>query len=117
MGACSVIGLGLGFVASPSVVVAQQSVSWENRGMVTGVNMFARSIGSALGVAAFGAIVNGVVAGRLGGATTELELLPPDVLAPAIHTVFLVSTCVAVILVAAGLLMPRNPSKAEATGQ
>lgn len=117
MGACSVIGLGLGFVASPAVVAAQQAVTWEHRGVVTGVNMFARSIGSALGVAAFGAIVNGMVAARMDGVSSELELLPADVLAPAVQAVFAVSAGVAVILVAAGLLMPRNPSIAEATDQ
>ena len=64
--ACFVIGIGLGFSASPSVVAAQSSVAWQTRGVVTGANMFARSVGSAVGVAVFGAVANGVVAARLG---------------------------------------------------
>ena len=49
---------GSGFVASPTLVAAQSSVGWERRGVVTGTNMFARSVGSAVGVAVFGAIAN-----------------------------------------------------------
>src|SRR5690242_2828961 len=33
--ACFVIGIGLGFVASPSVVAAQSSVTWQFRGVAT----------------------------------------------------------------------------------
>jgi Na+/melibiose symporter-like transporter len=61
---CFVIGLGMGFVAAPTLVAAQSSVEWNVRGVVTGTSMFARSMGSALGIAVFGAIANGVLAGR-----------------------------------------------------
>ena len=74
--ACFVIGLGLGFSASPGVVAAQSSVDWRSRGVVTGANMFARSVGSAVGVAIFGAVANGVVAARLGDSHDDLENLP-----------------------------------------
>ena len=59
--ACFVMGLGLGLVASPSLIAAQASVGWAERGVVTGANMFARSIGSAVGVAVFGAVANAVL--------------------------------------------------------
>ena len=36
-------------------------MDWGERGVVTGTNMFARSIGSAVGVAALGALVNNVM--------------------------------------------------------
>jgi EmrB/QacA subfamily drug resistance transporter len=58
--ACVLIGFGMGWVASPSLVVAQSSVAWNQRGVATATNMFARSVGSAVGVAVFGALVNGV---------------------------------------------------------
>ena len=106
--ACFVIGIGLGFVSSPAVVAAQSSVTWQFRGVATGATMFARSVGSSVGVAVFGAIANGVVAARLGGATPDLERLPRGVLEPAVHAVFVASAVVAVALVAAGLLMPRH---------
>ncbi|MGN6501452.1 MAG: MFS transporter, partial [Pseudolysinimonas sp.] len=49
-----VMGFGMGLVASPALVAAQSSVDWGERGVVTGTNMFARSVGSAIGVAILG---------------------------------------------------------------
>ncbi len=105
---CFVMGLGFGLVASPSIVAAQAAVGWGQRGVATGANIFARSIGSAVGVAAFGAIANGVVRSRLGGEPADLESLSPDVLGPALHSVFLASFVVALTLLVATLLMPRR---------
>jgi MFS family permease len=106
--ACFVIGIGLGFSASPSVVAAQSSVDWQTRGVVTGANMFSRSVGSAVGVAVFGAVANGVVAARLGGDHEDLEKLPKDILAPAIHDVYYGAAIAAVLLVAAVVFMPNR---------
>lgn len=103
-----VMGLGFGWVASPSIVAAQASVGWERRGVATGATLFARSIGSAVGVAAFGALANGVVRDRLGSDPTSLEGLDPAVLAPAIHAVFVLSFGIAVALVLASVFMPRH---------
>jgi MFS family permease len=61
-----VIGFGLGWTAAPSLIAAQASVDWSERGVVTGVNVFARSAGSAVGVAIFGAIANNVIAAGRG---------------------------------------------------
>ncbi|WP_051104782.1 MDR family MFS transporter [Catelliglobosispora koreensis] len=55
---CFIIGAGLGFVASPTLIAAQSTVGWSDRGVVTGANMFSRSMGSAVGVALFGAMAN-----------------------------------------------------------
>ena len=103
---CFVMGLGFGFVASPSVIAAQSTVSWQHRGVVTGANMFARSIGSALGVAAFGAIANGVVREHLGRSAAGLEHVAAGVLEPALHDVFLASAALALSLLLIGALMP-----------
>jgi MFS family permease len=58
--ACLVIGGGMGLLAVPTLIAAQSSVEWNERGVVTGNNMFARSLGSAVGVAVFGAIANSI---------------------------------------------------------
>jgi EmrB/QacA subfamily drug resistance transporter len=109
LGASSfVLGIGFGYVASPSIVAAQSSVTWQHRGVATGSTMFARSVGSAVGVAMFGAIANAVVVDRLGAGVPRLEELGPDVLHPAIHAVFLVSVAVTVLLLAVAVLMPRR---------
>jgi EmrB/QacA subfamily drug resistance transporter len=106
---CFVMGIGFGYVASPGVIVAQSSVDWQHRGVATGTNMFSRSIGSAVGVAVFGAIVNSRVAeSATADVPLSLELLPAGVLAPAIHAVFVCSSVVAPALLLSGLLMPRR---------
>jgi len=77
-------------------------------GVATGATLFARSVGSAVGVAAFGAIANTVVRNRLGSEPTSLETLPAGVLDPAIHAVFLASFVVALTLVVAAAFMPKK---------
>jgi MFS family permease len=108
--ACGVLGLGLGYVVSPSIVAMQSAVEFRQRGVATGANMFARSVGSAVGVAMFGAIANAVVADRLGGAdvagAVDLADLPVAVLDPALQAVFLAVAGGALLLVLAALLMP-----------
>ena len=106
--ACFVIGIGLGFIASPTLVAAQSSVDWQHRGVVTGTNLFARSVGSALGIAAFGAIANGVVTRRLGSKPGNLESVSHGILEPAIHDVYVGAAIAAVALIAAILIIPRR---------
>ena len=113
---CFVMGIGFGYVASPSVIVAQSSVGWEHRGVATGTNMFCRSMGSAVGVAAYGAIVNSRLADRApAGSPLDLESLTPGVLAPAIHVVFICSAALALTLLATGLLMPHDAGRVDQT--
>jgi EmrB/QacA subfamily drug resistance transporter len=99
-GACFVVGAGLGFVAAPTLIAAQSTVGWSERGVVTGTNMFSRSIGSAVGVALFGAIANAA----LGTGRTHSV----SALARASHHVFLAIAVVAVLMGLAVALMPRR---------
>jgi len=106
---CFVVGLGMGLIASPTLIAAQSSVDWQRRGVVTGANVFARSMGSAVGVAVFGAIANASLAVKVGGhgAMTAADV-PTPVLFSALHQVFLASALVAVLMLAAVLVMPRH---------
>ena len=103
-----VMGLGFGWVASPSIVAAQAAVGWQERGVATSATLFARSIGSAVGVAAFGALANSIVRNRLGHEPESLESLPPGVLEPAIEAVFVLSFAIALTLLLASALMPKR---------
>ena len=102
------MGLGFGWVASPSIVAAQAAVGWQERGVATSATLFARSIGSAVGVAAFGALANSIVRNRLGHEPESLESLPPGVLEPAIEAVFVLSFAIALTLLLASALMPKR---------
>ncbi len=113
---CWVIGLGMGFIASPVLIAAQQASDWQTRGVVTGTNLFARSVGSAVGVAVFGAIANAAVTSRVGAAHEDLEHLPAAVLAPAIHDVYVASAVFAVLVVLTVLVLPRDISTETRTG-
>jgi MFS family permease len=106
---CFVIGLGMGLVAAPTLIAGQSAVEWNVRGVVTGTNMFARSMGSALGIAVFGALANASLARSGGGkVSTTAGGIPAPALDSALHTVFLGSAAVAVVLVLAVALMPRT---------
>jgi EmrB/QacA subfamily drug resistance transporter len=105
---CFVMGLGFGFAVAPSVIAAQSAVGWESRAVTTGATMFARTVGSAIGVAVFGALVNASVTDSVGHGNPSIEHLSPSILEPAIHTTFVCSAFVAVALVVVSLLMPRR---------
>jgi EmrB/QacA subfamily drug resistance transporter len=109
---CFVVGLGLGLSASPTIIAAQSAVDWARRGVVTGTNVFARSMGSAVGIAVFGAIVNASLGDRIGTHPSTAAGIPPSALDPALHQVFVAAAVVAALLLAAVALMPRTPAKA-----
>jgi MFS family permease len=114
---CFVMGIGFGYVASPAVVAAQTAVDWSRRGVATGANMFARSMGSAVGVAVFGAVVNSVVSSRLGGVRPGIEQVSAAVLEPAIHGVFVMTVVFAAALVVVAALMPTRVTAPEVEAQ
>ena len=99
--ACFVIGAGLGLVASPSLIAAQSSVGWNERGVVTGANLFSRSMGSAVGVAALGALVNGLMHG-------DTPAQDPEQFGDAVTVAFVAVAVVALATVVAAAAMPRT---------
>jgi len=109
---CLVIGLGLGLSASPTLVVAQSSVGWAERGVVTANNLFLRSLGSSLGVAVFGAIANATI-----GAGIDAADVDPARLTDAVHSIFVGQAAIAAIMIVLVSLMPRGdrPRAEEAT--
>ncbi|MBU9713354.1 MDR family MFS transporter [Evansella tamaricis] len=52
------LGAGMGFSTTTFIVSIQSTVSWRLRGVATASNMFMRLLGSALGVAMLGGILN-----------------------------------------------------------
>lgn len=108
-GACLVIGVGMGFCAVPTLIAAQTTVGWSERGVVTSTNMFARTIGSAVGAAVFGAVVNSALG-------PHSEHPAPAELVPAVHLVFVGLTLAAVALTVAVAAMPGRAHEGAPTG-
>ncbi len=133
------IGLGLGYTASPTLVGVQSSVGWQQRGVATAANMFARSVGSAVGVAVFGAIANATLARRFAepppGAEGRLPRTADDAalaldagsgvapavrdfvreaLAAATHDVFVGLAVLAALILVGLAVMPRRTVEVDA---
>ena len=103
---CFVVGAGFGLIAAPTIVAAQASVGWSERGVVTASNLFSRSIGSAVGVAVFGAIANATLHGEH----------TPAAIATASHHVFVAVAGAAVLMTLAVLSLPASPVAAALVG-
>jgi EmrB/QacA subfamily drug resistance transporter len=99
---CLVVGAGMGLTVSPTLISAQSSVGWRERGVVTANNLFLRSVGSSVGVAGFGALANAVL-GRTGGR------VDPATLTTAVQHVFLAVVVIAVLMLGTALALPRQP--------
>lgn len=88
------IGAGFGLISTPSLVGIQSMVGWEQRGVVTGANVFTRNLGSSLGAAVMGAIFNTSLSRQLTrgpegipAATTDiLSVIKDPVLPEAVRT-------------------------------
>jgi multidrug resistance protein len=100
---CFVIGGGMGLLALPTLIAAQSSVDWDQRGVVTGNNMFARSLGSAVGVAIFGAIANTIFG------TGDVHSVGPASIKAGSAAVFIGVVVVAAVTTLAVVAMPRTP--------
>jgi len=107
-GICFVIGAGFGFSAVTTLVAAQSSVSWEERGVVTGTQMLFRSVGQALGAAVLGAVANSVIAAHGGHEQNRATMQA------AATSVFLAATGIAVLLLLAALSMPKQVASVAA---
>lgn len=110
---CFVVGLGMGWIASPTLIAAQAAAEWQIRGVVTGTNMFARSMGSAVGIAVFGALANAALASSSAAAGSQhnggsLDGVAAGPLFEALHHVFIGSAAVAVVMLLGIALMPRK---------
>jgi MFS family permease len=106
---CLVVGLGMGLTAPPTLVAAQSSVGWGDRGVVTANNIFLRSLGSSLGVAVFGAMANATV----GGNAVRDGSVDPGRLTVAVQHIFLGVLIVAVLMVVTVAMLRRGDRPAS----
>ncbi|MFE3856196.1 MFS transporter [Streptomyces griseorubiginosus] len=114
------LGAALGLFQLPLLVGVQSTVGWAERGTTTASVLFCRQTGQTVGAALFGAVANGVLAARLGGAsdldsvTRALDAGPaPEAtraaIADAVHAVYAGAGCAAALAFAVLLfLAPRR---------
>lgn len=98
IGILVLIGLGMGFVATPSTVVVQSVVGWEKRGVANASSMLARALGQTVGIAVFGTIYNQYV--TIIGSKTELTA--------GMNAVFLLMLGIAIANLLAVLFLPKH---------
>ncbi|MGN9756682.1 MFS transporter [Streptomyces sp. SD31] len=115
------LGAALGLFQLPLIVGVQSTVGWSERGTTTASVLFCRQTGQTVGAALFGAVANGVLASRLGGASdldSVTRALDSDGGAPeatrravaeAVHAVYLGASCAAALAFLVLLLLaPRR---------
>ncbi|HCU90972.1 MAG TPA: hypothetical protein DGR97_13565 [Gammaproteobacteria bacterium] len=126
-----IVGMGLGFTSSTYVVDVQTNVGWQIRGAATSAIHFARMLGSALGAALFGMIVNLSLQQR-GVASSEIASLMDPVrreqlvetshapltaaLGNSLTEVYLITGLMAVLALLVGLYMPRGLNPGTSLG-
>ncbi|WP_223700412.1 MDR family MFS transporter [Sutcliffiella deserti] len=125
------IGIGMGFSTTAFIVSIQSTVPWQKRGVATASNMFMRTLGSTIGAALLGGILNSRIQEHLrnNGVSEEFSLdsttlllneeqrnqlsdsmrfLLQDGLTSALHTVYIVVGVFAVISFCLILLLPKK---------
>lgn len=60
-----VIGMGFGFLSTPSLVGAQSRVDWGQRGVVTSSIIFSRNLGQSVGATLLGVIFHGTISQKI----------------------------------------------------
>ncbi|MFE3035944.1 MFS transporter [Streptomyces canus] len=114
------LGGALGLFQLPLIVGVQSTVGWAERGTTTASVLFCRQTGQTVGAAVFGAVANGVLASRLGGAS-DLDSVTRALdagtasettraaIADAVHAVYMGAGCAAALAFAVLLVLaPRR---------
>jgi len=112
-----VLGFGLGFFGTAAIVIIQDSVGWEERGVATASNLFARNLGSTLGAAMLGALLNWRLASGPAPVSAEhvrqlinhpaaADATTRVALGAALHWTFCGVLAFALLTLAIGLLIP-----------
>ena len=120
--ATGTMGLGMGIMNVSSVVAIQANVDWSQRGAATSSIFFSRIIGQSFGSALFGGIFNSGLASRgsingnefvhlLQEGHAQIANIPGiaailDASAHALHSIYLLTGLIAVLMLAAALSFP-----------
>jgi EmrB/QacA subfamily drug resistance transporter len=70
-----IMGFGMGFLSTAAIVLIQDSVGWGERGAATASNLFSRNLGSTLGAAVLGTVLNVSLARDRSGSLQQIQEL------------------------------------------
>ena len=117
-----VMGFGMGFFNTAAIVIVQDSVGWSERGSATAAFVFARNLGSTLGAAALGGLLNWRLASGGSGSLQDIQRAlaggasatlagSKEALAQGLHLTFWGVCAVAFATLATALLVPNVEMK------
>jgi len=126
----SLVGIGMGLTQNTYTVAVQSAVEWNQRGTATSLIAFSRMLGQTIGTAVYGGVVNLSLAGLLGAnAVSRImdpalrqNLAPAEVgpamlaVAGAVRNVYLVAGAFALVVLVAGLSLPKGLSPTRKAG-
>jgi MFS family permease len=122
-----IIGLGLGFSSTASIVVVQHAVPWAKRGVATSSNSFMRMLGSTFGATLFGGLLNYHISANLPASKKSLDIIKilidpvqrvkyptsfiielKNILAGAVHSVYFYLVIIIFLGIAAAFFVPKE---------
>jgi EmrB/QacA subfamily drug resistance transporter len=120
-----VMGFGMGFLSTAAIVLIQGSVDWSERGAATASNLFARNLGSTLGAAVLGTVLNASLAGGHAGSLRQIQQLLQGggsaggvasraALAHGLHLTFWGVLLIAAVTLALSVFVPRATAEGGA---
>lgn len=124
--ASGLVGIGMGQLQTPLLIVLQGAVGWRQRGTVTALNQFARTMGGAVGVSLLGVLLEWRIGSQTSGAGAAARIQPLQpgelaaaarpLLAAALDGVFLALLCIslATLALSLGILAREHRRAAEA---
>lgn len=109
IGIVSIMGLGMGYIATPTTVLVQSAVGREYRGAATASTTLMQSLGQTIGVAVFGSILNAYTLGSEHADTAQI--------AAGIQAIFAVGVGLAAATLITVSLMPTHRTIMEQQGK
>lgn len=106
-----VLGIGMGVVFSPGGTIAMRDIDPEQSGAASGLLSLGRMVGSSIGLAAAGALLQAQLAAA-GAAGSDIGTVPPAAITDAVRIAYLLP--VAVLVVGIGLTMAARTTTARA---
>ncbi len=122
-----IIGLGLGFTSTASIVAVQHAVPWSRRGVATSSNSFLRMIGGTFGATLFGWLLNFHIKANLAPSQKNTDIIKilvdpalraqyssefigelKDILAGAVHNVYFYLALIVLLGITAAVLTPKE---------